>query len=193
MKAPNLLPYDGYANYIPNFIHESNSTFFKKLVEEVNWKHDELTLYGKKIITKRQVAFEGDNAVAYTYSKQKKIASPWSHVVLELKQKLEKDLNTQFNGCLLNLYATGEIGMVWHSDNEPELERKGIIASLSFGATRTFQLKHKHTQEKIEVTLENGSLLIMNMESQQNWVHQLKKEPKIKEARINLTFRQFQK
>lgn len=114
-------------------------------------------------------------------------------MLLELKQKLEKELNTQFNGCLLNLYATGEIGMAWHSDNEPELEKEGIIASLSFGATRSFQLKHKHTQEKIEVTLENGSLLIMNMESQQNWVHQLKKEPKIKEARINLTFRQFQK
>lgn len=193
MKAPNLLPYDGYANYIPNFIHESNSTFFEKLVEEVNWKHDEITLYGKKIITKRQVAFEGDNAVAYTYSKQKKLANPWSHVVLELKQKLEKDLNTQFNGCLLNLYATGEIGMAWHSDNEPELEREGIIASLSFGPTRSFQFKHKQTQEKIEVMLENGSLLIMNMESQQHWVHQLKKEPEIKEARINLTFRQFQK
>ena len=193
MKAPNLLPYDGSTNYIPNFIHESNSTIFEKLVEEVNWKHDEITLYGKKIITKRQVAFEGDNAVAYTYSKQKKLANPWSHVVLELKQKLEKELNTQFNGCLLNLYATGEIGMAWHSDNEPELEKEGIIASLSFGAKRTFQLKHKHTQEKIEVTLENGSLLIMDMEAQQHWVHQLKKEPKIKEARINLTFRQFQK
>jgi alkylated DNA repair dioxygenase AlkB len=193
MKTPNLLPYDGYANYIPKFIHKSNNTFFEKLLKEVNWKHDEITLYGKKIITKRQVAFEGDNAVAYNYSKQKKLANPWSHVVLELKQKLEKELNTQFNGCLLNLYATGEIGMAWHSDNEPELEREGIIASLSFGAMRTFQLKHKHTQEKIEVTLENGSLLIMNMESQQNWVHQLKKETKIKEARINLTFRQFQK
>ena len=193
MKTPNLLPYDGYANYIPNFIYESNNTFFEKLLKEVNWKHDEITLYGKKIITKRQVAFEGDNAVAYTYSKQKKLANPWSHVLLELKQKLEKDLNTQFNGCLLNLYTTGEIGMAWHSDNEPELEKEGIIASLSFGATRSFQLKHKHTQEKIEVTLENGSLLIMNMEAQQHWVHQLKKEAKIKEARINLTFRQFQK
>lgn len=193
MKAPNLLPYDGYANYISNFIHESNDTFFEKLEEDVNWKHDEITLYGKKIITKRQVAFEGDNAVAYTYSKQKKLTNPWSHVVVELKQKLEKELNTQFNGCLLNLYTTGEIGMAWHSDNEPELEKEGIIASLSFGAKRTFQLKHKHTQEKLEVTLENGSLLIMNMESQQYWVHQLKKEPKIKEARINLTFRQFQK
>lgn len=193
MKNPNLLPFDGYVNYTPNFVNESNDSFFKKLIEEVNWKHDELTLYGKKIVTKRQVAFEGENTVSYTYSKQRKIANPWSQVVVELKQKLEKELNTQFNGCLLNLYATGEIGMAWHSDNEPELEKEGIIASLSFGAKRTFQLKHKQTQEKIDILLENGSLLMMDIESQQLWIHQLKKEPKIKAARINLTFRQFQK
>ncbi len=187
----NLLPHNGYTSYIPNFIKDTHSSFLHQLLNEVAWKHDELTLYGKKIITKRQVAFEGDEHIAYTYSKQEKMASPWSKIVLELKQKLEKELNTQFNGCLLNLYATGEIGMAWHSDNEPELESEGIIASLSFGATRTFQLKHKQSGEKIDVKLENGSLVVMDMHSQKHWMHQLKKEPKIKEPRINLTFRQF--
>ena len=187
----NILPYDGYTSYIPNFIKNTNSSFLHQLLNEVAWKHDELTLYGKKIITKRQVAFEGDEHIAYTYSKHQKMASPWSHVVLELKQKLEKELNTQFNGCLLNLYATGEIGMALHSDNEPELAAEGIIASLSFGATRTFQLKHKQSGEKIDVKLENGSLVVMDMHSQKHWMHQLKKETKIKESRVNLTFRQF--
>jgi alkylated DNA repair dioxygenase AlkB len=189
----NLLPYDGFTNYIPNFIKDTHSSYLHQLLNEVAWKHDELTLYGKKIITKRQVAFEGDEHIAYTYSKQQKIASPWSHVVLEFKQKIEKELQTQFNGCLLNLYATGEIGMAWHSDNEPELESEGIIASLSFGATRTFQLKHKQSGEKIDVKLENGSLVVMDMHSQKHWMHQLKKETKIKDPRINLTFRQFKK
>jgi alkylated DNA repair dioxygenase AlkB len=187
----NLLPYDGFSNYIPNFIKDTHSSYLHQLINEVVWKHDELTLYGKKIITKRQVAFEGDEHIAYTYSKQQKIASPWSHVVLEFKQKIEKELQTQFNGCLLNLYATGEIGMAWHSDNEPELDAEGIIASLSFGVTRTFQLKHKQSGEKIDVKLENGSLVVMDMHSQKHWMHQLKKEPKIKEPRVNLTFRQF--
>lgn len=187
----NLLPYDGLTTYTPIFIKEKDNSFYRQLLETVKWKHDELTLYGKKIITKRQVAFEGDEQIEYTYSKQQKIASPWSNVVLELKQKLEKKLNTQFNGCLLNLYDSGEIGMAWHSDNEPELDSAGIIASLSFGATRTFQLKHKQTGEKIDIKLETGSLLLMDMESQVYWLHQLKKEIKVKEPRINLTFRQF--
>ena len=192
-NTPNLLPHDGYTSYIPNFIIEINPSYLNLLLNEVSWKHDELTLYGKKIITKRQVAFEGDDQISYTYSKQKKIASPWSKTVMELKQKLENELNTQFNGCLLNLYDSGEIGMAWHSDNEPELESEGIIASLSFGATRTFQLKHKQSGEKIDIKLENGSLVVMDMHSQKHWMHQLKKEVKIKEPRINMTFRQLKK
>jgi alkylated DNA repair dioxygenase AlkB len=189
----NLLLYNGFTSYTPNLIDDLDNSYFNQLLKEVNWKHDELTLYGKKIITKRKVAFEGDNNIEYTYSKQKKIASTWSKVVLELKQILENELNTHFNACLLNLYPIGEIGMGWHSDNEPELDTTGIIASLSFGASRIFQLKNKQTEEKIDVKLENGSLLIMDMESQQHWLHQLKKEPKIIEPRINLTFRQFKK
>lgn len=191
IETTNLLPSNGIIYYIPNFINDSENNIFNILMNEINWKHDELTLYGKKIITKRKVAFEGDDFIEYTYSKQKKIANPWSHEVLEIKQLLEKKLSTQFNGCLMNLYESGAVGMAWHCENEPELDSAGIIASISFGATRTFQLKHKQTGEKIDIKLENGSLLLMNMESQQYWLHQLKKEIKVKELRINLTFRQF--
>ena len=189
----NILPHNGYTYYISNFINDTQPSFHQQLLENVHWKQDELTLYGKKIITKRKVAFEGDDFIEYTYSKQKKIANPWSHEVLEIKQLLEKKLSTQFNGCLMNLYESGEVGMAWHSDNEPELVPDGIIVSISFGATRTFQLKHKQSGEKIDIKLENGSLLLMDMESQHYWLHQLKKEIKVKEPRINLTFRQFKK
>lgn len=193
IETTNLLPSNGIIYYIPNFINDYENNIFNILVNEINWKQDELTMYGKKIITKRKVAFEGDDFIEYTYSKQKKIANPWSHEVLEINQLLEKKLSTQFNGCLMNLYESGAVGMAWHCDNEPELDSAGIIASISFGATRTFQLKHKQTGEKIDIKLENGSLLLMNMESQQYWLHQLKKEIKVKEPRINLTFRQFKK
>jgi alkylated DNA repair dioxygenase AlkB len=189
----NLLPYNGIIHYTTDFLIESDLFYYKELLNEINWKHDELTLYGKKIITKRKVAFEGDLNIEYTYSKQKKIATPWSKSVLEIKNKIEKELDIIFNACLLNLYPDGEVGMAWHSDNEPELIPDGIIASISFGATRTFQLKHKQTGEKIDIKLENGSLLLMDMESQQHWLHQLKKEMKVKEPRINLTFRHFKK
>jgi alkylated DNA repair dioxygenase AlkB len=189
----NLLLYNGIIYYTTEFLIDSDLFYYRELLNEINWKHDELTLYGKKIITKRKVAFEGDSNVEYTYSKQKKIATPWSKSVLEIKNKIEKELDIIFNACLLNLYPDGEVGMAWHSDNEPELIPDGIIASISFGATRTFQLKHKQTGEKIDIKLENGSLLLMDMESQQHWLHQLKKEMKVKEPRINLTFRHFKK
>jgi alkylated DNA repair dioxygenase AlkB len=189
----NLLPYNGIIYYTTEFLIDSDLFYYRELLNEINWKHDELTLYSKKIITKRKVAFEGDSNIEYTYSKQKKIATPWSKSVLEIKNKIEKELDIIFNACLLNLYPDGEVGMTWHSDNEPELIPDGIIASISFGATRTFQLKHKQTGEKIDIKLENGSLLLMDMESQQHWLHQLKKEMKVKEPRINLTFRQFKK
>jgi alkylated DNA repair dioxygenase AlkB len=189
----NILPYNGLTSFKPNFINDKENLIFQQLLKEVHWKHDELTIYGKKIITKRQVAFEGDENITYTYSKQKKIATPWTKTVLEIKNFIEEKLDTQFNACLLNLYPTGEIGMGWHSDNEPELETNGIIASVSFGATRSFELKNKLTNEKVNVKLENSSLLLMDIESQHHWLHQLKKDIKVKEPRINLTFRQFKK
>lgn len=192
-QKSTILPKDGFTNYTPNFFHEEEPFLLHKLLQEVDWKHDELTLYGKKIITKRQVAFEGDEHIAYTYSKQKKIANSWSQIVLEIKNRIEAELDIQFNGCLLNLYTSGDIGMAWHSDNEPELDAAGIIVSVSFGATRSFQLKHKQSGEKIDLTLENGSIVVMDMHSQKHWMHQLKKEPKIMEPRVNLTFRQFKK
>lgn len=189
----NILPIDGITAYYPNFFKLDLLNTYDKLLNEIDWKPDKLTLFGKTIITKRKVAFEGDEQIEYTYSKQKKTASPWSNIVLEIKNKVEEELKITFNGCLLNYYEKGDVSMAWHSDNEPELDKTGIIASVSFGTTRTFQLKHIKTGEKIEVKLENGSILIIDMLSQENWMHQLKKEPKIIESRINLTFRQFKK
>lgn len=193
LNKNNILPIDGITAYYPNFFKLDSLNTCDKLLNEIDWKPDKLTLFGKTIITKRKVAFEGDEQIEYTYSKQKKTVSPWSNIVLEIKNKVEEELKVTFNGCLLNHYEKGDVSMAWHSDNEPELDKTGIIASVSFGATRTFQLKHKLSGEKIDLKLENGSLLVMDMHSQQYWLHQLKKEQKIKESRINLTFRQFKK
>jgi alkylated DNA repair dioxygenase AlkB len=189
----NILSHEGLTAYYPNFFKSDSINTYDKLLNQIDWKPDKLTLFGKTIITKRKVAFEGDDQIEYTYSKQKKTASPWSNIVLEIKNKVEEELKVTFNACLLNYYEKGDISMAWHSDNEPELIPDGIIASISFGVTRTFQLKHKQTGEKIDIKWENGSLLLMDMESQQHWLHQLKKEMKVKEPRINLTFRQFKK
>ena len=79
--------------------------------------------------------------------------------------------------------------MGWHSDGEKDLKKHGAIASLSFGAERKFAFKHKQTKEKCEFLLENGSLLVMKGETQEHWLHRLPPTKKIKDARVNLTFR----
>jgi alkylated DNA repair dioxygenase AlkB len=97
----------------------------------------------------------------------------------------------KYNSCLLNLYHTGEEGMAWHSDGEKELQKDGAIASLSFGAERKFSFKHKVTKEKIELWLQDGSLLVMKGTTQSHWLHRLPPTKKVLTPRINLTFRQI--
>lgn len=143
----------------------------------------------KKIITKRKAAWYGDNPFEYTYSNITKRALPWTKELQDLKAIAEKESGETYNSCLLNLYHTGEEGMAWHSDAEPDLKRDGAIASMSFGAERKFVFKHKRSGEKIELFLEHGSLLVMKGKTQTNWLHRLPPTTKIKTARINLTFR----
>jgi alkylated DNA repair dioxygenase AlkB len=114
---------------------------------------------------------------------------PWTNNLLELKTIAEEKTSSQFNTCLLNYYATGDETMGWHSDNESMLVKHSTIASFSFGAERKFSFKHKISNQKTELMLEHGSLLWMKDEVQDYWKHALPKSMRIKQARINLTFR----
>jgi Alkylated DNA repair protein len=163
-----------------------------QLWETIGWQHDQALIFGKLITTKRQYAWFGDLPFQYTYSKLTKEAQPWIPLLLEIKHKVEKLTKEQFNSCLLNLYHSGEEGMTWHSDAEKELKKNGAIASLSFGAERKFSFKHKTTGEIISLNLPSGSLLVMKDETQKHWLHQLPKTKKVKDYRINLTFRSIQ-
>ncbi|WP_316929254.1 alpha-ketoglutarate-dependent dioxygenase AlkB family protein [Cyclobacterium qasimii] len=140
-------------------------------------------------MTKRKVAWYGEEAFEYTYSKTTKSALPWTQALLELKHSIENLTEDTFNSCLLNLYHDGNEGMAWHSDGEKDLKKQGAIASLSFGAERKFSFKHKETKTKSELILENGSLLIMKGDTQTNWLHRLPPSKRIINPRINLTFR----
>ena len=186
----NLLPYDGIVNYFGKIIHQKDAIVYTKiLLETIEWKNDEAIIFGKKIITKRKVAWYGDEGFSYTYSNTTKHALAWTKELLELKKIVEEKTNATFNACLLNLYHNGNEGMAWHSDDEKELIKDGCIVSVSLGAERKFMLKHKKTKETFSIILENGSLLCMKDATQTNWLHQLPKSLKIKTARINLTFR----
>ena len=189
----NLLPYDGIVLYVGKIIEQQQAAdYFEQLFQAITWKHDEALIYGKRITTKRKVAWYADHAFSYTYSKTTKYALPWTPELLTLKMLVESLTGEVFNSCLLNLYHDGNEGMTWHSDAERELKKHGAIASLSFGAQRKFAFKHKETKEKIELVLEDGSLLLMKGVTQDYWLHCLAPSKRITTPRINLTFRQIE-
>jgi alkylated DNA repair dioxygenase AlkB len=186
----NLLPKDGMVNYYGKvFKKEEADRFFRLLPDTVDWKNDEAIIFGKLIITKRKVAWYGDRDFEYTYSNSTKRALPWTKELLQLKAVVEEQTGEQFNSCLLNLYHTGDEGMAWHSDAEKDLKKNGAIASLSFGAERTFSFRHKQTKETVSLMLEHGSLLVMKDTTQTHWLHRLPPTKTIHKPRVNLTFR----
>lgn len=188
----NLLPYDGVVNDHGQFLSQAEADeVFQRLLHEVPWQNDEVVIFGKRIVTDRQVAWYGDNGFSYTYSGTTKQALPWNELLLQLKQQVEQVSGASYNSCLLNLYAHGQQGMGWHSDNEKTLVKKAAIASVSFGAERRFCFKHKRTDARAEVVLTHGSLLVMKGATQEHWLHSVPKSAKATSPRINLTFRKF--
>jgi len=186
----NLLPYDGKVNYYGQiFSVNESSQLYNKLMDEILWEHDKAVIFGKEIITKRKVAWYAEKPFSYTYSKVTKYAKPWTDALQKIREEVELKSGETYNSCLLNLYHSGEEGMAWHSDGEKDLKKNGAIASVSFGAERKFAFKHKDSKEKVEVWLENGSLLVMKGETQSHWLHRLPPTKKIHSPRVNLTFR----
>lgn len=189
-EKTNLIPKDGTLNYYGSIFSVVDATnYFDALLNTIDWKNDEIILFGKKIVTKRKVAWYGDSGIEYTYSNTTKKALSWTKELREIKSLIEEQIGSTFNSCLLNLYHSGEEGMGWHSDDEKELEKNGTIASVSFGAERKFSFKHKKDQTTFSILLENGSLLVMKDEIQLFWQHKLAPTKMVKSARINLTFR----
>ena len=186
----NVLPIDGIVHYFGKVMPPGDSyRYLDALLQSINWRNDEAILFGRRIITKRKVAWYGDHDYPYTYSKITKRALPWTQELIELRDLAASFCGTTFNSCLLNLYHNGDEGMAWHSDDEKTLEENSPIASFSLGAERNFWLKHRQTKETISLLLENGSLLEMKGATQKNWCHCLPKSKKISQPRVNLTFR----
>lgn len=176
--------------FIPGFFSKAESDLFLKLLHsEIEWKQESMNMYGKKVDFPRLTAWYGDNDKPYTFSGITLAPKIWTKELLEIKQKIETESKVNFNSVLLNLYRSGNDSISWHTDAEKELGINPVIASVNFGATRKFQLRHIKTKEKIEIELTHGSLLIMQGELQHFWQHQVPKTSKVVSERINLTFR----
>lgn len=161
------------------------------LLNEVNWQQDYLTLYGKRIAVPRLQAWFCDEHMSYDYSGLTMHSEYWTDTLKALKQEVELFTNIHFNSVLANLYRDGQDSVAWHSDDEPELGSTPIIAALSFGDTRNFQLKHKRLNEKLNIDLTAGSLLVMSGNTQKYWSHCVPKTKRVKSPRISLTFRRI--
>jgi len=190
VNGKNLLPKDGEALFFPQFFNREDSyRLFQALQDNILWKQDEITLYGKKMPVPRLSALYGDEGLTYTYSGILMKPHPWTPELLEIKRKIEKEAKVVFSTVLLNLYRDGKDSVAWHSDDEPELGANPVIGSVSFGATRTFKFRHlkDKTVEKVELT--HGSYVLMRGETQHKWEHEIPKTTKVLTPRINLTFR----
>lgn len=188
-KVFNLV--DAELIFYPAFFNQQeSSSLFDKLVDEIKWRNGQIKLCGKLVGEPRQTAFYGDKGLSYTYSGKIQQAESWTESLLAIKEKLANILMLEFNSVLANLYRCGKDSMGWHSDSEKELGQNPIIASVSFGATRIFRLKHISNASLCEnIELTNGSLLLMKGSTQHFWKHQIPKTNKVVEKRVNLTFR----
>lgn len=188
-KVFNLV--DAELIFYPTFFNQQESSWlFDKLVDEIKWRNGQIKLFGKLVGEPRQTAFYGDKGLSYTYSGKIQQAEGWTESLLAIKEKLANILMLEFNSVLANLYRCGKDSMGWHSDNEKELGQNPIIASVSFGVTRIFRLKHVSDSSLCQnIELTNGSLLLMKGSTQHFWKHQIPKTNKVVEKRINLTFR----
>jgi alkylated DNA repair dioxygenase AlkB len=171
---------------------EDARLYHDALLRDVPWEQKHIVIAGKKILQPRLVAWFGDPDAVYTYSGVRNVPLPWIPALLELKQRAEEAAGAPFNSALANLYRDGQDSMGLHADKEKELGKDPIIASVSLGATRCFQLRYAGKQKKVpgrDLELAGGSLLVMRGTTQHFWRHGVPKEKGPVGPRINLTFR----
>jgi alkylated DNA repair dioxygenase AlkB len=183
---------DGELYFMPRLpLAQDPDTVMRRLADETPWRAESITLYGKSMLQPRLSAWHGEAGARYTYSGTTFEPQPFTPLQLDIKRAVEEATGRRFNSVLLNYYRDGHDSMGFHSDDERELGRNPAIASVSFGAARTFILKHKKLPKTVKVALGGGSLLLMAGALQHHWRHGINKEKAPCGPRISLTFRQI--
>ena len=187
-----LLSLDGdvclFTQWLPATLADA---YFRELLETLAWQQSRIHIHGQEHAIPRLNAWYGDPGCRYGYSGTRFEPLPWTETLTDIKERLTATLGVAFNSMLANRYRDGRDSVAWHSDDEPELGRNPVIASVSLGATRRFTLKHKSRRDirPLAVDLTHGSLLVMSGPTQHHWLHQVAKTTRIVGERINLTFR----
>jgi len=165
----------------------STDEILSRLLAETPWRQDSIVLFGKRHLQPRLTAWYGD--ASYTYSGLRLDPLPWTPLLAEIRAAVEAACGLHFNSVLLNYYRDERDSMGMHSDDEAELGPEPAIASLSYGATRSFVLRHKRNKRTVKLDLHDGSLLLMSGSLQSNWLHGINKSTRSIGERLNLTFR----
>lgn len=183
------------------FSAQESARYFDALKQEVDWKSERITMFGRSVALPRKTAWFGDPGMRYTYSGISVEPVAWTRTLLGIRARVEEANGSTFNSVLLNFYRDGRDSVSWHSDDEPELGEDPIIGSVSFGSERPFRLRHKSVNARdsergnrrlqLTLPLTNGSYLEMGAGVQRSWMHELPKRPRQTEGRINLTFRKI--
>ncbi len=185
------MPYDGEIDLFEDAV-DSPDTRLVQLIEGLAWAQQQIVVFNRLHNEPRLSAWYGDPDCSYTYSGITLIPKPWVEPLHTIKKACEELSGTSFNSVLANLYRDGNDSMGWHADNEPELGPNPTIASVSFGAERRFDLRHRISNEKVQIVLPHGSILVMSGETQSHWMHAIAKTKKVREPRVNLTYRMIQ-
>jgi len=175
---------------INDFYDADNSVrLYQRLWQEQNWPDNRYIVGGREFILPRLQTWHADPGIRYSYSNNLLLTQPWTSLLAEIKNQVELYLQYYFNAVLVNLYRDGNDYVGWHADNEPELGKQPLIASITFGAARHLQFRHKKSSAYGQLLLPSGSLLIMRPNFQHDWLHRLPIAENICAGRINLTFR----
>lgn len=186
-----LLPGDGSAILYPEFLATSEAdAILQELMTTNLWEQQTLHMYGKNIDEPRLSTWHSTGQ-SYSYSGQTRIAQPWTTTLNVIRERCESHTNHTFNGVLVNLYRDGNDHLGWHSDDELVNGPEPLIASISLGAERRFDLRHRETGEVVTTRLGHGSLLVMSGLSQKCWDHRIPKMPRLTDPRVNLTYRRL--
>lgn len=154
---------------------------------QIDWQQRSVTVFGKVHPQPRLTRWYGP--VPYLYSGLRWEADPIPSGLNEILREVEYLTGERFNSVLCNLYRDGQDGISWHSDDEALFGDDPIVASVSFGATRTFKLRSKTTKEVLSYDLTDHSLLVMGRGVQKGWMHSVPRTSQPTGERVNLTFR----
>jgi len=181
----DLMLYEGF------FTKEESDAYYNFLLANTRWKEADLTVYDKTHIIPRMISWYEDKTNPGAHQN----GPDWTPELLTIKKRVEVETNFTFNSVLLNLYRNGKDGVGWHSDRTENFGQNQIIASVSFGETRLFRLRHKTRKDlrMLEIPLTHGTLLLMAGTTQTHWEHHIPKTAKDILPRINLTFRQVKR